>query len=93
MNPHQSRRSFLKLATCAPILNATLKPALSPTLPSPPRPVVCLFSKHLGWIKDYDRLAERTAHWDSKAQTSPFGLAVMCFPKEWKKTCPKRLSL
>ena len=61
MNPHHSRRSFLKLATCAPILNATLKTALSSDTPKPARPVVCLFSKHLGWIKDYDCLAERTA--------------------------------
>jgi len=63
MNPHQTRRSFLKVAAAAPILNGALKPAaalFSDTLKST-KPVVCLFSKHLGWIKDYDHLAERTA--------------------------------
>jgi sugar phosphate isomerase/epimerase len=60
MISHHSRRSFLKLATCAPILNASVKPLLSSDAKSA-RPVVCLFSKHLGWIKDYDLLAERTA--------------------------------
>jgi len=62
MNSDQSRRRFLKLAAGAPLLNATLIPAaLSSDPPKPTKPVVCLFSKHLGWIKDYDRLAERTA--------------------------------
>jgi sugar phosphate isomerase/epimerase len=35
--------------TCQTDLTAFLKPS------------VCLFSKHLGWIKDYDRLAAQTA--------------------------------
>jgi sugar phosphate isomerase/epimerase len=62
MNPDQSRRSFLKLAG-APVLNAMLSPAtnLLTDTPASTRPVVCLFSKHLGWIKDYKRLAEQTA--------------------------------
>jgi sugar phosphate isomerase/epimerase len=61
MNPHHSRRSFLKLFTRVPILNLALKPALSSGAPGSASPVACLFSKHLGWIKDYDRLAECTA--------------------------------
>jgi len=63
MNPDQTRRTFLKVAACAPVLNAALKPTTPyfAETPKTARPVVCLFSKHLGWIKDYDRLAERTA--------------------------------
>src|SRR5258706_3921658 len=62
MNLHQSRRGFLKLAAGAPVLSATLKPAaFFSDSSNSTRPAVCLFSKHLGWIKDYDRLAERTA--------------------------------
>ncbi|MGH9425243.1 MAG: sugar phosphate isomerase/epimerase family protein [Terriglobia bacterium] len=62
MNSDQSRRSFLKLAAGAPVVNAALKPAaLFSDTPRSTKPVVCLFSKHLGWIKDYDPLAERTA--------------------------------
>src|SRR5262245_23085508 len=61
MSSNQSRRRFLKLAAGAPVLNATPIPAaLFPDPSTPAKPVVCLFSKHLGWIKDYDRLAERT---------------------------------
>ena len=61
MNLDQGRRSFLKLAAGAPLLNAALKPlsAVRSDTPKSAKPVVCLFSKHLGWIKDYDRLAER----------------------------------
>jgi sugar phosphate isomerase/epimerase len=62
MNLHQSRRGFLKLVAGAPVLSTTLKPAaFFSDSSNSTRPAVCLFSKHLGWIKDYDRLAERTA--------------------------------
>jgi sugar phosphate isomerase/epimerase len=61
MNPDQSRRSFFKLAAGAAFLNAgSAAAALFSDTPKSAKPVVCLFSKHLGWIKDYDRLAERT---------------------------------
>ena len=61
MNPDQSRRSFFKLAAGAAFLSAgRAAGALFSDTPKSARPVVCLFSKHLGWIKDYDRLAERT---------------------------------
>jgi sugar phosphate isomerase/epimerase len=61
MNPDRSRRSFLRHAACATSLSA-LRPAaaLLSDPAKPTKPVVCLFSKHLGWIKDYERLAERT---------------------------------
>ena len=63
MNSNQSRRNFLKVVGGVPVLKAALKPAnaIFSDPPKPVKPVVCLFSKHLGWIKDYDRLAERTA--------------------------------
>ncbi|HEU0007529.1 MAG TPA: sugar phosphate isomerase/epimerase, partial [Terriglobia bacterium] len=63
MHPDQSRRRFLKVAACAPLLNTALEPVTPyfAETPKTAKPVVCLFSKHLGWIKDYDRLAERTA--------------------------------
>jgi sugar phosphate isomerase/epimerase len=61
MNPNQNRRGFLRHTACAALASA-LRPvaALFSDIPKPAKPVVCLFSKHLGWIKDYDRLAERT---------------------------------
>lgn len=63
MNFEQSRRSFLRLAASAPMLNAALNPAATPfsDTAKSTKPVVCLFSKHLGWIKDYNRLADSTA--------------------------------
>src|SRR5262245_40676245 len=63
MSSEQSRRNFLKLATSTPLLNAAFKPAAAAPQEAlrSNKPVVCLFSKHLGWIKDYDRLAECTA--------------------------------
>jgi L-ribulose-5-phosphate 3-epimerase len=61
MNPNRSRRSFLRHAACA-ALASTHRPVatLFSDTSKPTKPVVCLFSKHLGWIKDYDHLAERT---------------------------------
>ena len=61
MNPNRSRRSFLRHSACAALASAH-RPvaALFSDTSKPTKPVVCLFSKHLGWIKDYDRLAERT---------------------------------
>ena len=62
MNPNRSRRSFLRHSACVALASAH-RPvaALFSDTSKPTKPVVCLFSKHLGWIKDYDRLAERTA--------------------------------
>jgi len=62
MYPDQSRRSFLSLAVGGSALKWVLTPAaalLSDTQKLA-KPIVCLFSKHLGWIRDYDHLAERT---------------------------------
>ncbi|MCI0420581.1 MAG: sugar phosphate isomerase/epimerase [Acidobacteria bacterium] len=61
MNTDHDRRGFLRRATCAILLNTALKPASSLFSDAPKKPVVCLFSKHLAWIKDYDHLAESTA--------------------------------
>jgi sugar phosphate isomerase/epimerase len=65
MNPNRSRRSFLRRSACAALASAH-EPvaALFADTPKSTKPVVCLFSKHLGWIKDYDRLAERTVSLD-----------------------------
>jgi len=59
MNPDQSRRNFLELAALASISHLKAAPLFSDA-PKFTKTVVCLFSKHLGWIKDYDQLAERT---------------------------------
>jgi len=59
MNPDQSRRNFLELATVASVFHLKPAPLISDVAKSA-KPVVCLFSKHLGWINDYDQLAERT---------------------------------
>jgi sugar phosphate isomerase/epimerase len=59
MKFHTGRRSFLKLGASL-LAGAGLRPAAAFLSDTPSaKPVVCVFSKHLGWIKDYDRLAER----------------------------------
>jgi sugar phosphate isomerase/epimerase len=53
------RRGFLRqTAAGAVLLNVSSKPAQSPAAK---KPAVCLFSKHLGWINDYSKLAETIA--------------------------------